>query len=348
MSVCKIEFVDNKTVEVYTIDKDGVTWMVANPFAEALGYHNCANAIAKFVSRNNQKIYEEIKPPRIEEDDSSVQLIRNFKYNTKFINRAGVFELINSSEMPAAKRFKSWNNNDLLPTLCQEGEYNMVKDAPNDIVEGMNAVHVATNEGEEAPWMKDLNDLKKIINQKDKMINNINQENKNLTIALTESNNKIINMNQNLIIANKGLLQAVEMINEARKETAQLANRMVDMSQDVIAKPSNPQLLHALAVCSMGGDQYAFLRPQRKSLKRSLDRLSIQDKDIVFKSDYVPNAVNVLNKVKENLPKEKYMARNNKITLLEDLTKEDLVEAINSSLCQRQVAKIANTIDINI
>ena len=52
--------------------------------------------------------------------------------------------------------------------------------------------------------------------------------------------------------------------------------------------------------------------------------------------------MNVLYKVKENLPKDKYKARHNKITLLEDLTKEDLVEAINASLTQRQVAIIAN------
>lgn len=54
------------------------------------------------------------------------------------------------------------------------------------------------------------------------------------------------------------------------------------------------------------------------------------------------NAVNVLNKVKENLPKNKFKARHNRITLLDDLTKEDLVDAINSSLTQRQVAIIAN------
>ena len=33
-------------------------WMVANPFAEALGYSNCKNAVVKFVSTENQNIFE--------------------------------------------------------------------------------------------------------------------------------------------------------------------------------------------------------------------------------------------------------------------------------------------------
>lgn len=206
----------------------------------------------------------------------------------------------------------------------------------------MNAVHVATNDGTEAPWMKDLSDLKRVIVKKDEIIALKDEENQKLTVALQEANHS-------LIAANQGLLQAFNIVNEARKdsetarkETAELANRMADIAQDVIAKPSNPELLHSLAVCAMGGDQYAFLRPQKRSLKRSLDRLSIDQKDIVFQSDYVPNAVNVLNKVKEALPKEKYRARHNKITLLQDFSREELVDVIEGTMTQRQVALARN------
>ncbi|QWO71651.1 BRO [Orgyia pseudotsugata single capsid nuclopolyhedrovirus] len=196
--------------------------MLANPFARVLEYVNSRNAVAKFVGENNQKQYQEIKAPRFEALASSLHP------QSKFINRAGLFELIQASRMPKAQEFKNWINSDLLPKLCDNGKYDMVIDAPADIAYGMNAVH-----------------------------------------------------------------------------------------------------------------QYAFLRPQRRNMKRSLDRLSVDSREIVFQSDYVPNAMNVLNKVKENLPKEKYTARHNKITLLEDLTRDDLVEAINSSLTQRQVAIIA-------
>ena len=225
----------------------------------------------------------------------------------------------------------------------------MATDAPADIAAGMNAVHAATNDGAEAPWLKDLTELKQIIVKKDEMIAVKNEENKKLTVALQESNQNLSVANAALISLSQNMSQALVMVNEARKdseiarkETAQLANRMADIAQDIIAKPSNPELLHSLAVCALGGDQYAFVRPQKRSLKRSLDRLSVDDSQILFKSDYVPNSMNVLNKVKENLPKDKYKARHNKITLLENLTKENLVEAINSSLTQRQVAIIAS------
>nr|ANS70934.1 baculovirus repeated ORF d [Lymantria dispar multiple nucleopolyhedrovirus] len=104
MALTKVEFV-NGPLEVFTVqDDEQENWMAANPFAEALGYKNCANAISKFVSTENQKIYEEIKSPRIEETNDSCLLPRNIQAQTKFINRAGVFELIGASEMPAAKR----------------------------------------------------------------------------------------------------------------------------------------------------------------------------------------------------------------------------------------------------
>nr|QPD01957.1 BRO-O [Lymantria dispar multiple nucleopolyhedrovirus]QPD02131.1 BRO-O [Lymantria dispar multiple nucleopolyhedrovirus] len=321
MALTKVEFV-NGPLEVFTVqDDEQEKWMVANPFAEALNYSNINRAIRVHVSNYNQKTLEEIWSDRNGLADDSSLLPRNVQAKTKFINQAGVFELISASEMPAAKRFKQWNTNDLLPTLCAEGEYSMSKDAPLDIAQGMNAVYSATNEGREAPWMKDLEEFKVVLAEKDRKIDK-------LTNALIESNEK-----------NNTLTQALIAVTE---RTDKLANRIIDLAQDVVTKPSDPRLCHSLAVCSLGGDQYAFLRPQKRNMKRSLDRLSVDNREIVYKSEYVPNAMNVLNKVKENLPRDKFKARHNKITLLEDLTKEDLVDAIDRSLTQRQVAIIAN------
>ncbi|AHH82684.1 BRO-C [Buzura suppressaria nucleopolyhedrovirus] len=124
----------------------------------------------------------------------------------------------------------------------------------------MNAVHVATNDKVEAPWMKDLFKFKMAIVEKDCKINEP-------TVALTQSNEKLSEANSNLIVANKGLLQAFDIINEARKKTAQLANRMADIAQDVIAKSSDPQLFHLLAVRALRNKEYAFLRTQKRSFK---------------------------------------------------------------------------------
>ncbi|AKR14139.1 baculovirus repeated open reading frame b [Dasychira pudibunda nucleopolyhedrovirus] len=341
MAMSKINFV-NGPLEVFTVqDGNQENWMVANPFAEVLNYANKKKAIQQHVSTENQKTFEELKGSRCGTLASSIHP------QTKFINTAGVFELIAASEMPAAKRFKAWNTNDLLPTLCQEGEYNMATDAPNDIAQGMNAVHVATNDGAEAPWMKDVQFYKDALAEKDKIIVSKSNENQQLTLALQDAN-------RNLVEANKGLMNAFNIINAARmdsenarkdcetarKETAQLANRMADIAQDVIAKPSNPQLCHSLAVCELGNNEFAFLRPQKRSLRRSLRRLG--SGDVIFSSDYVPNSMNVLNKVKESIPRDKFKARHNKITLLENYTKEQLMDVINSTMTERQIARLGS------
>nr|AAM18340.1 baculovirus repeat open reading frame a [Helicoverpa armigera nucleopolyhedrovirus] len=138
MSLTKIQFGD-KEVEPNTIAYNGEKWMVANPFAEALNYSRANKAILEKVSDGNRKTFDQIKPHRIGHDrtgESSV-IPRNIQAKTKFINRAGVFELIMSSHMECAKRFQAWNNNDLLPTLCQEGEYKMARDAPANIAHKM-------------------------------------------------------------------------------------------------------------------------------------------------------------------------------------------------------------------
>ncbi|BAC67284.1 baculovirus repeated ORF [Adoxophyes honmai nucleopolyhedrovirus] len=330
MSLSKINFV-NGPLEVFTVQSDKQeNWMVANPFAETLKYAKPNKAILQHVSQENQKTLEELRANRCGTITSSLHP------QTKFINTAGVFELINASEMPAAKQFKQWNTNDLLPTLCHEGQYSMTVDAPEVIVEGMNAVHAATNVGREAPWAKDLEHYKKAIQEKDKKIEDLNE--KLLTFA-----NSVVIANNSLIVANNNIKQANDNLYEANRTIAHMANRMADIAQDVVAKPSDPQLLHSLAVCALGGDQYAFLRPQKRSLQRSLNRLSVNERDIVFRSDYVPNAVNVLNKVKETLPRDKFKAKHNKITLLDNLTREQLVETVQASMTERQIARLTNS-----
>ncbi|BBB16513.1 Bro7 [Heliothis virescens ascovirus 3j] len=336
MAVTKVQFA-NSELEVISIkDDNGELWMLANPFARILEYSNAPKAISTYVEINNQKMLESIQSARLGQIASSLHP------KSKFINRAGLFELIQASRMPKAKEFRDWINSDLLPKLCDDGKYDMAADAPLGIAMGMNAVHAIANDGAEAPWMKDLHELRTAVVDRDRKIDD-------LTVALKDSNDKIVSFASALVECNKGLMVAndrndilTQALLNANNRTTELANRIADIAQDVIAKPSDPQLLHSLAVCSMGGDQYAFLRPQKRSLKRSLDRLSVDEKDIVYKSDYVPNSMNVLNKVKERLPKEKYKARHNRITLHEDLTREDLLQAIESTVSSRQVAIIVN------
>lgn len=196
----KVQF-NNEEVETYTIDEDE-KWMVANPFATVLKYNNSNKAIRSHVSEHNQRNYEDFKSAQIGLTGCVTSLPRNIQAKTKFINQAGLFELINASKMPAAKQFQAWNTGKLLPKLCQEGEYNMAKDAPVDVALGMNAVHAVTNNGREAPWLKDMECLKTAIVEKDRKI-------EDLTVALQESNQKLVITTEKLTDANETLTEAI-------------------------------------------------------------------------------------------------------------------------------------------
>lgn len=162
--VIKVQFA-NADLEVISVkDKDGQSWMLANPFAKILEYSVLNKAIWSHVSEENKKNLDDLQPFRIGMVTSSLHP------HSKFINRAGLFELIQASRMPKAQDFKKWINSDLLPKLCDEGKYDMAVDASVDIAQGMNAVHVATNDSKEAPWVKDLQVFKEIIVEKDKKL----------------------------------------------------------------------------------------------------------------------------------------------------------------------------------
>ncbi|ACI28770.1 BRO-B [Agrotis ipsilon multiple nucleopolyhedrovirus] len=325
MAVVKVQFA-NENVEIVSVrDENDQLWLLANPFARILEYSNAPKAISTYVTEKNQKCLEQMQSAQL---GKTILTSSSIQAKSKFINKAGLFELIQASRMPKAQEFRNWVNSDLLVKLCDGGEYSMRTDAPASVAEGMNVLHKATNNGDEAPWMKDMDGILKEIEKRDETINILTRDLRTANQNLMEFAKEIIKGRQDLAVANQSM--------------SNLANRVVDMAQDVAVKPADPNLRHSLAVCAIGNDQYAFLRPQKRSLKRSLDRLSADEQNIVFQSDYVPNAMNVLNKVKEALPKKKYTARHNKITLLEDFSRDELLDVISSTLAPRQVALAAN------
>nr|WUR10738.1 bro-c [Calliteara abietis nucleopolyhedrovirus] len=189
MVYTRIDFF-NKTIEPYTILENGMEWMVADPFAEALNYARANKNALHHVSFHNQKNYEDIikdyKQQRrlrlrqqrrrnyhhhhnccgggggsfnIGSDDggggggnnvsiesdvvdttASAPSLRNesppphnISAKTKFINRAGVCELINAGnqQTPSAKRSKIWSVADMLPVSNSKKNINAGAAVPN-------------------------------------------------------------------------------------------------------------------------------------------------------------------------------------------------------------------------
>ncbi|ABQ51960.1 bro-1 [Spodoptera litura granulovirus] len=130
---------------VSIVDNNSEVWYLANPFAKVLNYSNYHNAVSKLVSPQNQK-----QLMNIDNNDN----FKSLHPYSKFINQAGLFELIQSSCMPKAQQFKDWVTSKLLTRLCKTGKYSMTDNAPAQINDAMNTIHAATNEGTQAPWIK--------------------------------------------------------------------------------------------------------------------------------------------------------------------------------------------------
>ncbi|KAM0724752.1 hypothetical protein ACS0PU_009136 [Formica fusca] len=111
--------------------------------------------------------------------------------------------------------------------------------------------------------------------------------------------------------------------------------------RDVISKPVEPNLLHTLIVHASSSEpgSYYFTRCQSRSLGRSINKLSKKNPEPreVFKKDYVPNAINVLNCVKDRLKEMNvlYEAKNNFIHFLCDMPEEKFVDVIKDVLTNK-------------
>lgn len=150
MSLTKVQFGD-KEVETYTIEANGEKWMVANPFAEALNYSKPNKAILEKVSHQNTKNLEQLR--------SDCGLITSSIHpRTKFINRAGVIELMMNSQMEYARQFRYWLSSVKLNTSAESDaitEFNEWRAEPSNMVllqsmvdqtcKGDGVVYVVTN-----------------------------------------------------------------------------------------------------------------------------------------------------------------------------------------------------------
>ena len=89
---------------------DGEPWFVGKDVAEALGYTNTRDALAKHVDK---------------EDKNSVAFHDGISGNPNqtVINESGVYSLIFGSKLPRAREFKRWVTSEVLPAIRRNGGY---------------------------------------------------------------------------------------------------------------------------------------------------------------------------------------------------------------------------------
>lgn len=103
-------FASNEFGAVRSIMIDNVPWFVGYDVATALGYSNSRKALGDHVD---------------DEDKNTVTIRDGIQGNPNMtvINESGLYSLIFSSKLPAAKRFKHWVTNEVLPAIRKTGEY---------------------------------------------------------------------------------------------------------------------------------------------------------------------------------------------------------------------------------
>lgn len=96
--------------EVRTIELNGEPWFVGKDVAQALGYSNARDALAKHVDKENK----------------NTVMIRDGiqgNPNQTIINESGLYSLIMRSKMEKAKEFKRWVTSEVLPSIRKTGAY---------------------------------------------------------------------------------------------------------------------------------------------------------------------------------------------------------------------------------
>jgi prophage antirepressor-like protein len=92
-----------------TIERDGEIWFVGKEVAEMLGYSNARNAVVNHVD-SDDKLRTQIE-------------YAGQRREVSLINESGLYSLILSSKLPAAKDFKRWVTSEVLPSIRKTGNY---------------------------------------------------------------------------------------------------------------------------------------------------------------------------------------------------------------------------------
>lgn len=101
---------------IRTLLIEDVPWMVGKDVASALGYKNPQDAIRNHVDAEDRGVSEVLTPSGIQ------QMV--------IINESGMYSLILSSKLPAAKKFKRWVTNEVLPAIRKTGRYSVTDERP--------------------------------------------------------------------------------------------------------------------------------------------------------------------------------------------------------------------------
>lgn len=109
-------FSNSELGRVRAMDIDGTPWFVGKDVAEILGYKDTSRAVRDHVDEDDKRMGGQNALPSI------VDSLGREQYPI-FVNESGLYSLIMSSKLPAAKKFKRWVTSEVLPSIRKFGVY---------------------------------------------------------------------------------------------------------------------------------------------------------------------------------------------------------------------------------
>ena len=129
----EIKAFENETFgSVRIIEREDEVWFVGKDVAAALGYERPTKAVKDHVDDEDK-------------DEIPIQDSIGRSQNTPIINESGLYSLVLSSKLPAAKQFKRWITKEVIPSIRKTGGYFAT---PKTYVEALRALADAEEEKE--------------------------------------------------------------------------------------------------------------------------------------------------------------------------------------------------------
>lgn len=101
---------------------DNEPWFVGKDVAEALGYKNVRDSLARHIDSDDKR------------DGVVIHDSMGREQKPIIINESGLYSLILSSKLESAKKFKHWVTSEVLPTLRKTGSYTKVPTDPRELL----------------------------------------------------------------------------------------------------------------------------------------------------------------------------------------------------------------------
>lgn len=99
--------------QIRTLEINGEPWFVGKDVADILGYKNTKDALITHVDDEDKRIIQRSEIATLEVPSRGLTII----------NESGLYSLVLSSKLPAAREFKRWITREVIPAIRKNGGY---------------------------------------------------------------------------------------------------------------------------------------------------------------------------------------------------------------------------------